>query len=477
MKTYKIYRGGAWHDSSEKIQVLNPATGEVAAEVATVDAAQVKQAIEDADKAFIDWKSHTALERGDYLRAVAAELRSRGDDIAHAIVLENGKPLAQAKGEVAMAVDHLLWFAEEGRRAYGRVVPHQAEGKRHLVIRQPRGVVGAIAPWNFPLVLAVRKVAPALAAGCTVLLKPASATPISACLFAECVETAGLPGNVFQLLVGKASDIAREMSANPLCRKISFTGSTEVGKSLIAGAAETCTELSLELGGNAPIIVFDDADFERAVEGVMITKFRNNGQSCIASNRIYIQREKYDAYKAALSHRISELKVGDGLEEGVDIGPLVDDRALDSALHYIDQARTEGAEVVVGGGRLGERGNFLVPTLLANVSRDARCYREEIFAPIAALYPFDTEEEVVGWANDTEYGLAAYVFTTDLNRAFRVSEALEAGTVGVNDPVPSTSNSPFGGFKQSGWGRELGSEGIDAYLETKHISLAGVDGL
>jgi len=474
MKRYTLLLGGKLQDSDTHLAVADPATNEVFAEVASVNRDRVKKAIDDAHEAFSGWRSLTAVQRGDYLRTIASELEKCSDQMAELISRENGKPLAQAAGEVAMSIDHLLWFAEEGRRAYGRVVPNQMEKKRHIVIRQPVGVVGAIAPWNFPLVLALRKVAPALVAGCPVILKPASATPLSACLLAQCIEAAGLPKNVFQLVVGPAADIGDELLENKLCRKISFTGSTEVGRSLISGAAKTCTELSLELGGNAPIIVFDDADFEQALAGVMITKFRNNGQSCIAANRLSLHRPVFEKYKDALAQNINELKVGAGLEPGVDVGPLVDERALTSALSFIDEAVASGAQVLVGGKRVGTIGNFLQPTLLTDIPHDARCYREEIFAPVASLYVFDTEEDVIDWANDTEFGLAAYVFTSDLNRAFRVSEALEAGTVGINDPVPSTSNCPFGGFKQSGWGRELGSEGIDAYLETKHISIAGI---
>ena len=474
MDNYKLLLNGEWRDSERKLTVTNPADGEPFAEVATVDRAGMGRAIDDAAAAFERWKSTSALTRGDYLRSIATELQSRADLMARLISLENGKPLAQARGEVAMSIDHLLWFAEEGRRAYGRVVPPQAEGKRHLVIRQPVGVVGAIAPWNFPLVLAIRKIAPALAAGCTVILKPASATPLSACELARCIDAAGLPGGVFQLVVGSASEIGAEMLENPICRKISFTGSTEVGRSLIRGAADTCTELSLELGGNAPVIVFDDADLDQAVEGILITKFRNNGQSCIAANRIYIQDGIYDRLVAVLSEKINGLKVGDGLGDEVDIGPLIDERALSTALGFIDEAVAAGARVMAGGSRFGDKGNFLAPTLLTDVPEHVRCHQQEIFAPIAAIYRFESEEQVLKTANDTEFGLAAYAFTTDLNRAFRVAETLEAGTVGINDPVPPTSNCPFGGFKQSGWGRELGSEGIDAYLETKHISIAGI---
>lgn len=475
MDRYQLLLNGEWRDSETKITVTDPASGQPFAEVATVGRSEVKQAIDDADTAFGTWKATTAQSRGDYLRAIAAELESRADLVAELITRENGKPLAQAKGEVAMSIDHLLWFAEEGRRAYGRVVPQQAEGKRHLVIRQPVGVVGAIAPWNFPLVLAIRKIAPALAAGCTVILKPASATPLSACELARCIDAAGLPRGVFQLVAGSAAEIGAELLENPKCRKISFTGSTEVGRSLIRGAADTCTELSLELGGNAPVIIFEDADLDLAVEGILITKFRNNGQSCIAANRIYVHDAIYDRLVNVLAERIKEFKVGNGLADNMDIGPLIDDQALSSALGFIDEAAAAGAKVLAGGTRFGENGNFLVPTLLTDVPEHVRCHQQEIFAPIAALYRFQDEEKVLLTANDTEYGLAAYAFTTDLNRAFRVAEALEAGTIGINESVPSTSNCPFGGFKQSGWGRELGSEGLDAYLETKHVSIGGLD--
>jgi succinate-semialdehyde dehydrogenase/glutarate-semialdehyde dehydrogenase len=371
-------------------------------------------------------------------------------------------------------IDHLRWFAEEARRAYGRIVPHQAPGKRHLVMKQPVGVVGAIAPWNFPLILSIRKAAPALAAGCTVVLKPASATPICNLLFAECVEAAGVPAGVFQVVLGRASQIAAEMLENPICRKISFTGSTPVGKKLIEGAAQTCTKLSLELGGNAPVIVFADADMDLAVEGTYMAKFRNTGQSCIAANRIYVERPIYEQFLTAFTEKLQQQKVGHGLEDDVEIGAMIDEPALESALAMIDDAVSQGARLICGGERWGEKGSFLAPTILADVPDGAGCMKEEIFAPIAAVVPFDDEATVLAKANDTEYGLAAYAFTNNLQRAWRVAEALEAGTVGINDGVPSTSNCPFGGFKESGWGRELGMEGMDAFLETKHVSFGGM---
>ncbi len=474
MESYKLFLNGQWRAGSGVLKVVDPATDQPFAEVATIDRAGARQALQDAQAAFAGWKALTAQARGDYLRAIAGELAARKDTVARLITLENGKPLAQSQGEVRMTIDHLLWFADEARRAYGRVVPNQADGKRHLVMRQPIGVVGAIAPWNFPLVLAIRKVAPALAAGCPVVLKPASATPLSAVEFARCVEAAGLPQGVFQVVVGPASAIADEMLENPVCRKISFTGSTSVGQYLIRGAAHKCTLLSLELGGNAPVLIFDDADFDQALEGALITKFRNTGQSCIAANRVYVHRPIYDRFVQALVARVKALKVGNGLESGVDIGPMIDAKALAAALAFVDDAVARGGKVLAGGKRHGEKGNFLQPTVLVDIPADSKCLQEEIFAPIAVVLRFDTEKEVLALANDTDFGLAAYAFTSDLNRAFRVAETLEAGTVGINDPVPTTSNCPFGGIKQSGWGRELGSEGLDAYLETKHVSIAGI---
>lgn len=474
MEQYNLFLNGEWRTGESQLEVIDPATNKPFASVATVNQEGIRQALTDAESSFNGWKSLTAKERGNYLRAIADKVAENKQTIARAITLENGKPLAQAKGEVEMTIDHLLWFAEEGRRAYGRTIPHQTDGKRHIVIRQPIGVVGAIAPWNFPLVLAIRKVAPALAAGCPVILKPASATPVSALEFAKCVEQAGLPKGVFQVVLGSASMITGEMLENPICKKISFTGSTEVGRLLIKGAATKCTQLSLELGGNAPNIIFDDADLEKAIEGAVITKFRNNGQSCIAANRIFVQRAIYDRFVEGLVEKVKQLKVGSGLDEGMDIGPMIDDKALNDALALIDDALSHGAKVLIGGERGGEVGSYLEPTVLVDLSEETRCMKEEIFAPIAAISVFDTEEEVIARANDTEYGLAAYVFTASIDRAFRVAEKLEAGTVGVNDPVPSTSNAPFGGFKQSGWGRELGSEGLEMYMETKHISIGGL---
>lgn len=471
MKVHPLFLNGRWVKTASTLVVRNPSTTEPLAEVCTADRAMVAQALQDAHAAFSGWRKLTAKARGEFLNKIASELERRRDEVARAITSENGKPLAQSLGEVAMSIDHLRWFAEEGRRAYGRIVPQQADGKRHLVLKSPIGVVAAISPWNFPLVLALRKVAPALAAGCPVILKPASATPLCAVALAECVEAAKLPPAVFQLVPGPAAEIAQEFLTNPLCRKITFTGSTEVGRSLIRGAAAEIKPLSLELGGHAPVLVFEDAEMERALEGTMITKFRNTGQSCIASNRIYVQRSIYQKFLDGFVKQTCALKTGDGLEEGVQIGPLINEEGLNKALEHIQDATRRGARILCGGKRLNRKGWFLEPTVLADVPAEALCMSEETFAPVAAVSAFDTEQEAIERANASPYGLSAYAFTRDLQRAFRLMESLEAGTIGLNDGVPTTSQCPFGGAKQSGWGRELGIEGLEAFLETRHVSL------
>ncbi len=467
-----LYLNGKWVEPSDALDVVNPATGEVFARVGIVGRDCVARALSDAAQAWIAWRKLTGKQRGAYILKIVEALSKRAEEIARTITLENGKPLAQSRGEVAMTIDHFRWFAAEAERAYGRVVPNQAAGKRHLVIRTPVGVVGAIAPWNFPLVLAVRKVAPALAAGCPVVLKPARATPLSAVLLAEAVHEAGLPAGVFQLVVGRSAEIGAEMLENPLCRKITFTGSTEVGRQLIRGAGDSIKKLSLELGGHAPVLVFDDADLDQAVTGTLIAKFRNTGQSCIAANRIYVQRSIAERFIPALVKGTGQLKIGNGLDEGVEIGPLIDKKALDQAMEHIEQAKSLGAKVLCGGKPWkGGAGYFLEPTILTDVPAEALCMREETFAPAIPVCIFDEEDEAIEKANATEYGLASYAFTRDMSRMWRLAESLEAGTIGINDTVPATSQCPFGGFKQSGWGRELGIEGLDAFLETKHVSL------
>jgi succinate-semialdehyde dehydrogenase/glutarate-semialdehyde dehydrogenase len=472
MKTYPLYLNGEFLATGDTRPVLDPATGQPWARMSVGGRAVVAQALAAAHTAFATWRTVTGRARGDFLLKIAAEVERRHEEIARTITMENGKPLAQSQGEVALTVDHLRWFAEEARRGYGRTIPPQAEGKRHLVIKTPLGVVAAISPWNFPLVLAVRKIAPALAAGCTVVLKPASATPVCAALFAECVHAAGLPRGVFQLVAGAAAEIGAEFLENPHCRKITFTGSTEVGRQLIAGAAAQVKPLSLELGGHSPVLVFDDADLPRAVEGTLLAKFRNTGQSCIAANRIYVQRGCAAQFIPAFVERVAALKVGPGLAPGVEIGPLINPAAVDFALTHIADAQARGARLLCGGRRVpGASGAFLEPTVLTEVAAASLGMCEETFAPVAYVNVFDTEAEAIARANDTTYGLAAYVFTRDLNRAFRLMEALEAGMIGINDGLPTTSNAPFGGVKQSGWGRELGVEGMEAFLDTKHVSL------
>lgn len=459
----------------EPIAVRNPVNGQLLANVSTVGQPEVRQAIADAEIAMRKWSRLAGKSRADYLLAIAAELDRRSEEIARTITQEAGKPLAQSRTEVAMSVDHLRWFAEEARRIYGRVIPAQVEGKRHLTVKQPVGVVGAISPWNFPLMLAVRKIAPALAAGCTVVSKPASETPLCALMFAECCEAAKLPAAVVQIVLGEPTMIGREMLENPLCRKITFTGSTEVGKLLIAGAAKEVKLLGLELGGQAAAIVFDDADLDRAVAGALLAKFRNTGQSCIAANRFYVQAGIYDRFVEAFSAAAAKLKVGDGLQDGIDLGPLISEDAVNFALSHVDDALRKGARLLTGGKRFGDRGFFLEPTVLADVTDDARCMNEETFAPVAPIAKFTSEDEAYARANRLPYGLAGYVFTTSLDRAFRAMDRLDAGTIGINDGAPTVSTAPFGGMKHSGWGRELGSEGLEAFLETKHISLGGID--
>ena len=471
MQTYPLYLNGQFVPSEPAWDVTNPADGEVFARISTVNRARVAQAIADAHAAFAGWRQLTAKARGEFLRRIASELEGRREEVARLISRENGKPLAQSLAEVAISVDHLQWFAEEGRRAYGRIIPPQAEGKRNLVLKTPIGVVGAISPWNFPLMLSVRKLAPALAAGCPVVLKPARQAPLSCIAFAECAHAAGLPKGVLQVVCGPSGEIGEEFLGNPLCRKVTFTGSTEVGRILIRHAADTIKPLSLELGGNAPLLVFDDADLDLAVEGAMLAKMRNTGQSCIAANRLFVHRPVYERFLAAFVARVKALKVGEYSEPGVEIGPLIDRPALDHALALAQDAVQRGARLLCGGRRVERKGFFFEPTVLADVPADALCRREEIFAPMAPVVAFDTEAEAIQMANDTVHGLSAYAFTRDIGRMFRLGENLEAGMIGLNDGLPTTSNAPFGGVKQSGWGRELASEGLEAFLETKHLSV------
>jgi succinate-semialdehyde dehydrogenase/glutarate-semialdehyde dehydrogenase len=473
--SYGCYLNGKWVRGEGVLKVIDPSNAKPFAEVATLGREQVRDALHAAEAAFPVWRNKTAMERADILLKVAAELARRKSEIARAITMENGKPLAQSEGEVGMSIDHFRWFAEEARRVYGRTIPNQVPGKRHMIVKTPIGVVGAISPWNFPLVLSVRKVAPAMAAGCPVILKPASHTPVSSILLAECMEAAGVPPGAFQVILGSAAMISEELIGSPICRKISFTGSTQVGKMLIRAAAETVKPLCLELGGLAPVLVFSDCDLDVAVRETIIAKFRNSGQSCIAANRIYVERSIYREFTDRFVAAVEKLKTGPGLEPGMDVGPVINQSALDGALAQIEDAKHHGARVLAGGKRLaGSDGFFLEPTVLEEVHDASLCMCEETFSPIAPITPFDTEDEAIERANRTEYGLSAYAMTRDLGRAFRLSERIEAGTLGINDGAPTVSTAPFGGVKQSGWGRELGIEGLDAYLETKHVSIGSI---
>jgi succinate-semialdehyde dehydrogenase/glutarate-semialdehyde dehydrogenase len=471
VKNYPLYLNGKFVTTDKHFPVKNPATGKTVGQMSAIDHPLLVQAIKDAHAAFAGWRALTGKARGEYLRKIAAEIDKRRDEIARTITTENGKPLAQSFGETNMTIDQLNWFAEEGRRCYGRIIPPQADNKRNLVVKTPIGVVGAISPWNFPLALSVRKIAPALAAGCPVILKPSSLTPLCNVAFAEACDAVKLPKGVFQLVAGKASEISGEFLQNPLVRKITFTGSTEVGRSLIAGAAANIKPLSLELGGLNPVLVFDDADLEKAVEGTMLAKYRNVGQSCIAAGRIYVQRGIYEKFIALMVKQAKAMKVGDGFEPGVEMGTMIDESALNKALEHIADAVKHGARLLCGGKRIDRPGFFLETTVLADVSKDCLCMKEETFGPVAAITSFTTEEEGIAAANSSSFGLAAYAFTRDLSRGFRLMDQLEAGSIGLNDGLPTTSNAPFGGVKQSGWGRELGSEGLEAFLETKHVSI------
>jgi succinate-semialdehyde dehydrogenase/glutarate-semialdehyde dehydrogenase len=474
-KSYSSYLGGKWIKAEDEMKVVNPATAEAFATVSMVDLTAVKQSLEIAEAALPAWRNTSARDRGAMLHKVADEMVRRKAEFAKIIVQENGKPYAQAEGEVGMSEEHLRWFAEEGRRAYGRLIPQQTGSKRHMVVKTPIGVVGAIAPWNFPLVLAVRKVAPALAAGCPVILKPALQTPLSSVLLAECMEAAGVPAGVFQMLLCDPAMFSTELIRNPICRKISFTGSTRVGRLLIRAAAETIKPMCLELGGLAPVLVFEDCDMEKAVAETIVAKFRNTGQSCIAANRIFVQKTIYKEFVERFTAVAAKLKLGNGLEGAMDVGPVVNQAGLDAALVQIEDAKKLGGRVTLGGERLENNpGFFLKPTVIENVHGDSLCMVEETFAPIAPISVFDTEEEAIQRANNTPYGLSAYAMTRDIGRVFRLAEQIEAGTLGINDGAPTISTAPFGGVKQSGWGRELGSEGLEAFLETKHVSIGGI---
>jgi len=467
----RAFIGGKWVDAANGAshEVMNPATREPIGTVPDMGAAETRRAIEAASIAFPAWAAHTARERAAILRRWFDLMMANQEDLAALMTAEQGKPLAESKGEIAYAASFIEWFAEEGKRLYGDVIPPHQSDKRLLVIRQPIGVVAAITPWNFPSAMITRKVAPALAAGCTVVVKPASQTPYSALALAVLATRAGLPAGVLNFVTGDAAAIGGEMTSNPTVRKVTFTGSTAVGKKLMAQSAGTIKKLSLELGGNAPFIVFEDADLDAAVAGAIASKYRNTGQTCVCANRLLVQAPVYEEFARKLSHAVAQLRVGDGLKGPTDQGPLIDSKALAKVEEHIADALAKGARVVYGGKRHALGGTFYQPTVLADVTPDMMVAREETFGPVAPLFKFSTEAEAVRMANDTEFGLAAYFYTRDLSRSWRVSEALEYGMVGLNTGIFSTEVAPFGGVKESGMGREGSKYGILDYTELKFI--------
>ncbi|MCC6417205.1 MAG: NAD-dependent succinate-semialdehyde dehydrogenase [Gemmataceae bacterium] len=470
-----MYIDGKWAaaDSGRTLAVTNPATEETLAEIAYGGRAETKRALEAAHRAMQGWMRQTAWDRGKILKKIADLMRDRADAIARTLTLEQGKPLGEAKAEILHSADTFEWFAEEGKRAYGQIIPNSQPGKRHLTLKHPVGVVGAISPWNFPITLQARKLAPALAAGCTIVSKPASQTPLSLVQLFEWMEEAGLPPGVANLVMGPAQEIADELLENPICRKISFTGSTEVGKQLMRACADQVKRVSLELGGHAPFIVFPDADPEVGAKIAVSGKFRNNGQVCIAPSRFYVHKDVAKKFTEAAVAAAQKLKLGNGLDASVEVGPMFEKRAMDNTIGLVEDARRCGAKVLTGGKRSDRfpKGYFFEPTVLTSVPDNAKLMVEEPFAPVMPVLDFQNLDDVIRAANNTRYGLAAYVFTNDLSTAWKMAEGLEAGIIGINEPVPAVPQAPFGGMKESGLGRELAHEGLEAYLETKYVAL------
>ncbi|WP_312679443.1 NADP-dependent succinate-semialdehyde dehydrogenase [Stutzerimonas nitrititolerans] len=469
----QAYVDGAWLDADggQTLEVNNPASGEVLGTVPKMGAAETRRAIEAAERALPAWRDLTAKERSQTLRRWFELIMQNQEDLARLMTLEQGKPLTESRGEIAYAASFIEWFAEEAKRIYGDTIPGHQKDKRIIVIKQPIGVTAAITPWNFPAAMITRKAGPALAAGCTMVVKPASQTPFSALALAELAERAGIPKGVFSVVTGSAGDIGNELTANPFVRKITFTGSTEVGAKLMEQCAPGIKKVSLELGGNAPFLVFDDADLDEAVKGAMQSKYRNAGQTCVCVNRIYVQDGVYDAFAQKFQAAVEKLKIGNGLDDGVDVGPLIDHRAAAKVKEHIEDAVANGARVVTGGKAHSLGGSYFEPTLMINVPHTAKVAKEETFGPLAPLFRFRDEAEAIALANDTEFGLAAYFYARDLGRVFRVAEALESGMVGVNTGMISTEVAPFGGVKSSGLGREGSKYGIEDYLEIKYLCL------
>ncbi|TXH34149.1 MAG: NADP-dependent succinate-semialdehyde dehydrogenase [Rhodospirillaceae bacterium] len=472
----QCYINGQWvdADSGKAIDVTNPATGEVLGTIPNMGAAETRRAIEAANAAWGAWRKKTAKERSVILRKWFNLMMENQDDLATIMTAEQGKPLAEAKGEVSYAASFIEWFAEEGKRIYGDVIPAHQGDKRIVVTKEPIGVVAAITPWNFPSAMITRKAGPALAAGCPIVLKPATQTPFSALALAVLAERAGLPAGLFSVVTGSASAIGGEMTGNPIVRKLTFTGSTEIGKLLMQQSAATVKKVSMELGGNAPFIVFDDADLDAAVEGAIMSKFRNTGQTCVCANRIYVQDGVYEAFAEKLKAAVAKMKVGDGLKGETQQGPLIDMKAVAKVEEHIADATGKGAKIAAGGKRHALGGSFFEPTILTGVTSDMAVAREETFGPVAPLFRFKTEEEVIKLANDTEFGLAAYFYSRDLGRVWRVAEQVEYGIVGINTGIISTEVAPFGGVKESGIGREGSKYGIEDFLEVKYMCMGGI---
>ena len=473
----QAYVDGQWidADSGETLAVENPATGETIAEIAKCGTAETRRAIAAAEIAQVSWRQKTAKERAAVLRKWFTLMMEAQEDLAQILTAEQGKPLAEARGEIAYGANYIEWFAEEAKRIYGDTIPHPSNDKRIVVIKQPIGVVACITPWNFPNAMLTRKIAPALAAGCTVVCKPASETPLSALAFVELAVRAGVPAGVINIVAGITSEIGTELTSNPIVRKLTFTGSTQVGKMLMEQCAGTVKRTSMELGGNAPFIVFDDADLDEAIKGAIICKFRNAGQTCVCANLILVQDGIYDEFTARFQEATAGLKLGEGIDETVTVCPLINERAANGVMDFVEDAVARGAKVVAGGSRSDLGACFIEPTILTEVSDDMRVFREEIFGPVAPLFRFKTEAEAIEMANDTEFGLACYFYSRDIGRIWRVAEGLEYGIVGINEGIISNEMAPFGGVKESGQGREGSKYGLDDYLEIKYMCVGGID--
>ena len=472
----KCFVNGLWTDSQsgKTIEVNNPATMEIVGKVPNFTAEETKSAIDHAEKAFQSWKNTTAKERSIILKKWSDLIIEHVDDLAKIMTIEQGKPLAEAKGEILMGASYIEFYAEEAKRVYGDIIPDPRPGKRIVIIKQPVGVVGAITPWNFPNSMITRKCAAALAVGCTTVVKPASQTPFSALAVAELAKAAGFPNGVFNIITGSAKEIGMELTKNPKIKKISFTGSTEVGKILMEQSASTVKKLSMELGGHAPFIVFEDANIDEAVTGALQSKFRNSGQTCICTNRLFVHEKVYDSFLEKFTNEVKKIKVGNGLNDGIVSGPLIDKSSLDKVIDHVQDAVNTGAKIAVGGEVHSLGGNFYQPTVLSNVSTEAKITFEETFGPVAPLYKFSTDDEVIKMANDTPYGLASYFYSRDIGRIWKVAEALEYGIVSINNGLPTIPEIPFGGVKESGMGREGSRYGLDDYLIIKYISMGGI---